>query len=270
LKITLAATIHLSKIWFADYKCLVRWYFDTSYLLHDTRRDYNLFGIEVCFTTSRDVKDGQSGKRTNSHDKNKHQNAIMMNDSHYYDASGTTTLSSRERDASDYYATADGTAIRRNKNPHSILIRGGDRHGSSPPPSDHGKHYLGRMWNNFLKTALPSNSLEGFMKSCLAVTVVLYVLNQKHLLPKPLSAVVSKALFYPSLPITAVRRLGTWSTVVDDTVIVGGAPFQFVQFPEKLYHEYGVSVSCIYIYIYLVMFVVFFAAGSIKFNLTMK
>ena len=28
---------------------------------------------------------------------------------------------------------------------------------------------------------------------------------------------------------------------MDDTVIIGGAPFGFVNFPERLYNDYGVS-----------------------------
>ena len=76
----------------------------------------------------------------------------------------------------------------------------------------------------------------------LGATVALYVLNQKHLLPRPLSAVVSKALFWPTLPITASKRWGKkWFTPIDDTIIVGGAPFGFLGLPERLYEDYGVS-----------------------------
>jgi len=107
-----------------------------------------------------------------------------------------------------------------------------DRHSSYRDDSSYGR---GGLWSDLFTL-----SLGGILKSCLAVTVALYVLNQKHYLPKPLSAIVSKVLFYPTLPITAFRRLGEWSTVVDDTVILGGAPFGFVSFPEKLYYEYGV------------------------------
>jgi len=73
------------------------------------------------------------------------------------------------------------------------------------------------------------------------MTVLLYILNQKHMLPKPLSAVVSKTLFWPSMPITVGRRVGNWITEVDDTVVMGGAPFGFAKIPEKLYDEYNVS-----------------------------
>eukprot|EP00977_Amphora_coffeiformis_P011147 scaffold2661_cov166-Amphora_coffeaeformis.AAC.1 len=87
-------------------------------------------------------------------------------------------------------------------------------------------------------------SLPHWMGICgkvsLGITVGLYVLNQKHLLPKPLSRIVSKALFWPTLPITVAKRMGSWTTIVDDTVIIGGAPFGFVGIPEQLY-DYGVS-----------------------------
>lgn len=78
------------------------------------------------------------------------------------------------------------------------------------------------------------------VKTLLGVTVGLYVLNQKHLLPKPLSRLVSKALFWPTLPLTVSKRLGAWTTVIDETVVMGGAPFGFAAIPEQLYHDYGV------------------------------
>lgn len=55
------------------------------------------------------------------------------------------------------------------------------------------------------------------LKYFFGVTVGLYILNQKHLLPRPLSAIVSKSLFWPTLPITVSRRIGKWITRVDDT-----------------------------------------------------
>jgi atypical dual specificity phosphatase len=73
------------------------------------------------------------------------------------------------------------------------------------------------------------------------MTVTLYILNQKHLLPKPIGRVVSKSLFWPTLPITLARRIGCWSTVVDETVVMGGAPFGFANIPEHLHDEYGVT-----------------------------
>lgn len=118
-----------------------------------------------------------------------------------------------------------------------VVVRGGERDESSSSSSG---------WKNMpgvAATALPTCTIAAFLKSCLAATVALYILNQKHLLPKPLSAIVSKALFWPTLPITVSKRLGAWSTEVDDTVIIGGAPFGFVNFPERLYNEYGVRLD---------------------------
>jgi hypothetical protein len=106
-----------------------------------------------------------------------------------------------------------------------------DDKGRKPP--------LETVWN-VAAAALPSWTAI-CLKTALGMTIALYVLNQKHLLPKPLSAVVSKALFWPSMPITVARRIGVWSTVVDDVVIIGGAPFGFAQIPEKLHEGYGVS-----------------------------
>jgi hypothetical protein len=79
------------------------------------------------------------------------------------------------------------------------------------------------------------------MRAMLGLTVALYILNQKHLLPKPLSAIVSKSLFWPTLPITVLNRFGKWSSVIDETVVMGGAPFGFVRIPETLHEKYGVS-----------------------------
>ena len=98
------------------------------------------------------------------------------------------------------------------------------------------------FWRNTTATTLLPGS---WPRTVIWVTVALYVLNQKHLLPKPLSRVVSKALFWPSMPITVGRRIGKWQTVVDQTVIMGGAPFGFCRMPEQLYEQYGVSEVCL-------------------------
>jgi len=81
------------------------------------------------------------------------------------------------------------------------------------------------------------------------LTVVLYILNQKHLLPKRLGRAVSKALFWPTLPITFSTRLGKWITEVDEAVVMGGAPFGFMGYPRRLKEEYGVSfpVLCCFV-----------------------
>lgn len=75
-------------------------------------------------------------------------------------------------------------------------------------------------------------------KSILAATAAMYVLNQAHMLPKPLSAVVSKALFWPTLPITMAKRIGSWTTEIDDVVLMGGAPFHILLgMPQHLYDK---------------------------------
>lgn len=79
------------------------------------------------------------------------------------------------------------------------------------------------------------------LRATLGVTVILYILNQQHLLPRPLAAVVSKALFWPTLPITVSKRVGRWVTRIDETVVLGGAPFGFLGYPEKLRDDYGVK-----------------------------
>jgi len=100
----------------------------------------------------------------------------------------------------------------------------------------------GGSWNRTVAAVIPK-SLASCFKATLGVTVALYILNQKHMLPRPLAAVVSKLLFWPTLPITVSRRIGRWETVIDDTVVVGGAPFGFAKLPEKLYEMYGVSAA---------------------------
>ena len=77
-------------------------------------------------------------------------------------------------------------------------------------------------------------------KVALGAVVTLYVLNQQHVLPRGLSSVVSKTLFWPTLPITFSKRIGKWSTAVDDVVVIGGAPFGWLNFPKKLHDDYGV------------------------------
>ena len=102
------------------------------------------------------------------------------------------------------------------------------------------------FWRHFLERANVSCSSAVILPLCksLAIaTLSLYILNQKHLLPKHLSQVVSKVvkifskfaflleyqdlhastkvLFWPTLPITISKRLGKWVTRVDDTVLIG-------------------------------------------------
>uniref|UniRef100_A0A7S2UGS4 Protein-tyrosine-phosphatase n=1 Tax=Attheya septentrionalis TaxID=420275 RepID=A0A7S2UGS4_9STRA len=97
-----------------------------------------------------------------------------------------------------------------------------------------------RKVSHIVGTKMASNATKQSIQFALGATFVLYVMNQKHLLPKPLAGIVSRALFWPTLPITAASRLGKWTSVVDETVVIGGAPFGFCQFPERLYNELGV------------------------------
>ena len=89
-----------------------------------------------------------------------------------------------------------------------------------------------------------SSGLPSFAKICIrsvaVATITLYVLNQKHMLPRPMGMWVSKLLFWPTLPITVSRRIGKWTTVVDNAVVLGGAPFGFLGYPEKLAKKYNV------------------------------
>ena len=76
-------------------------------------------------------------------------------------------------------------------------------------------------------------------RSAAFATITLYVLNQNHMLPKPLGMFTSRLLFWPTIPITVSKRIGKWTTVVDNAVVLGGAPFGFMKYPEKL-RELGV------------------------------
>lgn len=125
----------------------------------------------------------------------------------------------------------------------SLLQRGGGRAGetelSAVPPvlknrkDSQDRPFLDRLLEH--AAALPIIP----WKPIIGITLALYVLNQSHLLPRPLSRRVSRALFWPTLPITVVKRIGHWTTDVDDVVIMGGAPFGFVGLPQTL-HEKGV------------------------------
>ena len=79
------------------------------------------------------------------------------------------------------------------------------------------------------------------IQSVAIATITLYVLNQKHMLPLPLGRVVSKALFWPTIPITISKRIGKWTTVVDNAVVIGGAPFGWCGYPEKLSKQFNVK-----------------------------
>jgi hypothetical protein len=116
---------------------------------------------------------------------------------------------------------------------------------NSDPEDDPGKGKSSRptSWPINIASAAVPHVVSVGLRAILGVTVALYILNQKHVLPRPLSAIVSKTLFWPSLPITVSRRIGKWTTRIDDTVIIGGAPFGFLNYPDKLYKDYGVSIT---------------------------
>jgi hypothetical protein len=87
-----------------------------------------------------------------------------------------------------------------------------DDDGDEKPPTPVASDLL----TNVTAMAIPQLS-RMVLKSFLGFTVALYLLNQKHMLPRPIGALVSKALFWPTLPITLSRRIGKWVTPVDDT-----------------------------------------------------
>ena len=95
--------------------------------------------------------------------------------------------------------------------------------------------------------SIPSTIFSGLpslgtlcVRSVAVSAVLLYVLNQKHLLPLSASRVVSKLFFWPTVPITLSRRVGRWTTVVDDAVVLGGAPFGWLGYPKKMVEEFRV------------------------------
>lgn len=89
-----------------------------------------------------------------------------------------------------------------------------------------------------LNPKIASNLISKLVK----IICILYILNQINLLPHFLSALISRTMFWPTLPITLSRRIGKWSnTIVDDVVIMGGAPVGFLNIPERLSKEYGVK-----------------------------
>jgi hypothetical protein len=94
----------------------------------------------------------------------------------------------------------------------------------------------------FLFAPVSPSLIQAWVQSMFGVTVILYVLNQQHLLPKPLSAVVSQILFWPTLPITLSKRIGHWITVVDDVVVMGGVPLPFTNFAYHLNTQYQVTI----------------------------
>ena len=78
------------------------------------------------------------------------------------------------------------------------------------------------------------------VRTVAVATLTLYIMNQKHMLPLPVGRIVSKVLFWPTIPITIARRIGKWTTVVDNAVVMGGAPFGWYGYPEKLLKQFNV------------------------------
>jgi hypothetical protein len=95
----------------------------------------------------------------------------------------------------------------------------------------------------------PSNAIKPFLTDGIGAlkkvtyfglifAAITYILFQKRLLPKKVCGIVSKVFFYPTFPLTALIRLGNYWNVVDDTVLLGCAPFGFlgqIQFQTMQY-----------------------------------
>lgn len=80
---------------------------------------------------------------------------------------------------------------------------------------------------------------KGLLWTLFTTSALLYALFQKKLLPKPVAKVVSKVLFYPTFPITALLRINNYWSQVDDTLILGCAPMSLLNHPSKL-HKLGI------------------------------
>jgi atypical dual specificity phosphatase len=83
----------------------------------------------------------------------------------------------------------------------------------------------------FIPMSFPFRKAFALMGGVFAVT---YLLFQKKWLPLPVAKVVSKILFLPTFPITAMLRLGNYWTEVDETLILGCAPFSLLNHPQSL------------------------------------
>ena len=127
-----------------------------------------------------------------------------------------------------------------------------DNHSDSDDRGNPSSHIIQNHNSTSNDTSIPTTtigvssllfpSIGALIRLTLGATVVLYIMNQKHLLPRPISNIVSHVLFWPTLPITISKRLGKWYTPIDDTVIMGGAPFGFAKIPELLYEQYDVRI----------------------------
>jgi len=77
--------------------------------------------------------------------------------------------------------------------------------------------------------------LPGWFQLFSGVAIV-YALFQKKMLPLAASRIVSKVMFYPSMPLTAITRWGNYWTPIDDTLMLGCPPFGFAGHPKELYN----------------------------------
>jgi len=143
--------------------------------------------------------------------------------------------------------------------PSTLLKEGKKKKKSNNNNNDEGDDHTSASPTPLLTSLLPSSSsflVALSVRVLLSTTITLYILNQKHVLPKPLSGFVSKTLFWPTLPITLSRRVGKWVTPFSSTLenendidneentpdfILGGAPFGFLNYPEILLEKYNVK-----------------------------
>jgi hypothetical protein len=116
--------------------------------------------------------------------------------------------------------------------------------------------FIGLVYFLFQKKWLPRRVIIFIF---LHFTKIKILLKPIHLTQK-YSRIVSKLLFYPTLPITLLMRLGNYWTVVDDTVFLGCAPIDALGVPDSIHrlvrredhhiHTYMHEHTCMNIHIY--------------------
>ena len=149
------------------------------------------------------------------------------------DGSNIIVNANNTSSSSEYLAQlSGGSQEKRGRTPWSSLFRRID-------PSS--------MFNNededsspLIFSGLAANLGTLCLRTVAVATISLYILNQKHMLPMPVGKVVSKLLFWPTLPITVSRRIGQWTTVIDNAVVLGGAPIGWCGYPERLSKRFNV------------------------------
>ena len=93
---------------------------------------------------------------------------------------------------------------------------------------------------NMMIDKIPGNHpLTKFASFSVITSCVMFALFQKHMLSERISRVVSKVMFYPTLPLTYLQRIGNLFTPIDDTVVLGVAPLAILSHPEEM-HAMGV------------------------------